>query len=309
MVQTDTLPGRTILIGNREFLYFSGTSYLGVALNAEFRSHLHQGFGRYGTNFSNSRISNVRLAVFDEAESHLAAYTGAGAALTLSSGFLAGQLVVRQLCGEGTFVYAPHTHPALWLQNGIAFAENHYAGWVQNLPETLAGIAAPHVVLLLNSLDPLYVEKYDFGWIRELPANKRFTVVVDDSHGLGVTGRNGSGVFGQLQMPPHAELIVTASLGKALGLPGGVILASRQRVAQFKESPFFTAGSPMCPAYLHAFLQSGNLYAGLRQRLLENSIFFKAQTSASHLFRFLMIIRFSTRQRMAYTNTCIGGTF
>lgn len=285
MIQTDTLPGRTILIGNQEFLYFSGTSYLGMARNEEFQSHVQEGFARYGTNFSNSRISNVQLAVFDEAESHLAAYTGAEAALTLSSGFLAGQLVVRQLQSEGAFVYAPKTHPALWLESNIAPAEDNYADWVRNLPGTLRQIREPHVVLLLNSLDPLYAEKYDFTWVLQLPDNKSFTLVVDDSHGLGVTGNGGNGVFGQIKTPPHVELIVTSSTGKALGLPGGVILGSRKRVDQCRKSPFFTAGSPMSPAYLHAFLQSGKLYSALRQRLLENSIFFKAQTSALQLFR------------------------
>lgn len=285
MVKTDTLPGRTIVIDNREFLYFSGTSYLGIARNAEFQAYLLEGFGQYGTNFSNSRISNVRLAIFEEAENHLAAHTGAETALTTSSGFLAGQLVVRQLQAEGAFVYAPGTHPALWLENTITVAGQSYTDWVQNLPETLAKIAKPHIVLLLNSLNPLYVEKYGFNWISQLPENKTFTIIVDDSHGLGVIGSDGSGIFGQIKTPPHVELIVTASLGKALGLPGGVILGRRKRLEQFRKSPFFTAGSPMSPAFLHAFLRSGKLYATLRQRLSENSIFFKAQTSASQLFR------------------------
>lgn len=273
------------MIDNRKFLYFSGTSYLGIARNAEFQAYLLEGFSQYGTNFSNSRISNVRLDIFEEAENHLAAYTGAETALTISSGFLAGQLVVRQLQAEGSFVYAPDTHPALWLENTLTMAGQSYTDWMKNLPETLANIANPHVILLLNSLNPLYVEKYGFHWIFQLPENKTFTVVVDDSHGLGVIGKDGSGVFGQIQTPPHVELIVTGSLGKALGLPGGVILGNRARLEQFRESPFFTAGSPMSPAFLHAFLQSGKLYATLRQRLFENSIFFKAQTSASPLFR------------------------
>jgi 8-amino-7-oxononanoate synthase len=285
MVQIDTLPGRTVLIENQEFLYFSGTSYLGMARNAEFQSYVQEGFARYGTNFSNSRISNVQLAVFDEAENYLAAHTGAGAALTLSSGFLAGQLVVRQLQLEGRFVYAPQTHPALWLENEIAVTEHHHADWVRNLPSVLESISEPHVVLLSNSLDPLYVEKYDFSWVAQLPDNKHFTIVIDDSHGLGVIGKDGGGIFGQIPTPPHVELIVTSSLGKALGLPGGVILSGRKRIEQFKKSPFFTTGSPMSPAYLHAFLRAEKLYAILRQRLFQNSIFFKAQTPASQLFR------------------------
>lgn len=285
MIATDSLPGRTIAVDSQEFLYFSGTSYLGVARQVEFQQHLQEGFARYGSNYSSSRISNVQLSVFEEIEHALATYTGAEAALTFASGFLAGQALVRQLQTEGVFHYAPRTHPALWLHTNDNIPEKHYPQWVQNLPDWLEKMPAEHIVLLANSLDPLYAEKYGFDWVQQLPDHKRFTLVVDDSHGLGVTGENGGGIFGQIHTPPHVELMVTSSLGKALGLPGGVVLGSRKRIEQLKKSPFFTAGSPMVPAYAHAFLQAGDLYAKLRKKLFQNSIFFKAQTSGSGLFQ------------------------
>ncbi|MGV3588073.1 MAG: hypothetical protein ACO1OF_13795 [Adhaeribacter sp.] len=108
------LPGRTLTANGREYLYFSGTSYLGMSRNQKFQALLQEGFRQYGLNYSSSRLSNVQLAVFAETENYLATYTGAEAALTISSGLLAGQLVVQALAGSGTFIYAPRTHPALW---------------------------------------------------------------------------------------------------------------------------------------------------------------------------------------------------
>lgn len=285
MILTDQLPGRTIRLAGQEFLYFSGTSYLGIARQEAFTEYLREGFARYGTNYSSSRISNLQLAVFDEAEQYLAAYTGAEAALTFSSGFLAGQAVARQLADPQHFIYAPRTHPALWLESCDTATEKHYLQWVQSLPARIEQSGLEHITLLVNSLDPLYAEAYDFAWVQQLPRHKQFTIIIDDSHALGVIGKNGSGVFGTIQPPPHVELIVVSSLGKALGLPSGVVLGSRQRIEQLKRSPFFTAGSPMPPAYLFAFMQSADLYSRLRQRLFENSTFFRQKTAASGLCR------------------------
>ncbi|MBC7920010.1 MAG: class I and II aminotransferase, partial [Ferruginibacter sp.] len=95
MLTIDSLPGRTVQAEGREFLYCGGTSYLGMARNEDFATLLAEGMRRYGTNYASSRLSNVQLRVFEEAESHLAAYAGAEAALTVSSGYLAGQMVVK----------------------------------------------------------------------------------------------------------------------------------------------------------------------------------------------------------------------
>lgn len=282
----DTLPGRTLSLDGNEYLYFSGTSYLGISRNAEFQHHLQEGFARYGTNYSSSRISNIRLAVLEEAEQQLAADTGAAAALTFSSGFLAGQALVRLLQHEGQCLYAPRTHPALALENPLPSPEKYYTEWVQNLPARLPHIPGSRIILLVNSLDPLYAEKYDFSWVADLPAERQITLVIDDSHGMGIIGTNGSGIFGQVQPPPHVEVIVVGSLGKALGLPGGVVLGNARRIAQLQKSPFFTAGSPMPPAYLYAFLQSQSLYASLRRKLAENTVLFQQKTAASDHFRF-----------------------
>ncbi|MCU0355817.1 MAG: aminotransferase class I/II-fold pyridoxal phosphate-dependent enzyme [Cytophagales bacterium] len=279
----DELPGRTVRVENETFLYFSGTSYLGVGRNPVFGRHLREGIRRYGTNFSGSRIGNLQLGVYTEAEQRLAAFTGAETALTFSSGFLVGQALIRQLPTDAAWFFAPRTHPALW-RNEQDNTDGDFTDWTQQLPAKIARTDAQTVVLLANSLDPLYAEPYCFDWAAQLPADRHYVLVVDDSHGLGIIGANGGGVFAQLPVLPHVETVVTSSLGKALGLPGGVVLGRAERVERLRHSPFFTAGSPMSPAHLYAYLQSAELYENLRKRLTKNVSFFRKQAPA-HLFR------------------------
>ena len=51
----DYLPNRTIHHDGREYLFFSGTAYLGIPQHPAFRQLLTDSIGRYGTTYGSSR--------------------------------------------------------------------------------------------------------------------------------------------------------------------------------------------------------------------------------------------------------------
>ncbi|MDQ4141811.1 MAG: class I and II aminotransferase, partial [Bacteroidota bacterium] len=195
------LPGRTLITETATYLYFSGTSYLGMARNANFQAILQACFSEYGTNYSSSRLSNVQLKIFSETEAYLAAWTGAEVALVVSSGLVAGQLIIKTLADTSTFIYGPRTHPALWRTPADCY-EGDYQNWTQELPDKIRASNKENVIILTNSLDALWAKAYSFKWIFQLPADKVITVVIDDSHGFGLTGKNGAGLYTQLPELP-----------------------------------------------------------------------------------------------------------
>lgn len=285
-LQTDQLPGRTLWAGGQEYLYFSGTSYLGLARHAGFQQCLQEGIARYGTNYSSSRLSNVRLAVFEEVENYLGAYTGAAAVLTLSSGYMAGQLVVRCLPEQAARVYGPRTHPALWADRNN-FVAGDFAAWARGLPDVLHQLSQAQIVIFFNSLDPLLAVKHELDFLYHLPTGKNLMLVIDDSHGFGLTGKAGAGIFTELTLPPQVRVVVISSLGKALGIPAGVILTDAATMAGFRQSPFFGGGSPAVPAYLYAFMQAEEIYGQARRQLLHNIRYFRSKLENPQLFDFI----------------------
>ncbi len=287
MLITHDLPGRTILTDGRERLYFSGTSYLGMGHNEDFRALLQEGMKRYGTVYSSSRALNVQLAVYEEAENLLAELTGAPAALTFSSGYQAGQAATQRLHNKPNFLYAPSTHPAVW-RNDADAVYGDFAQWSEGIAEKVLATIGEYVIVA-NALDPLFARVHDFGWVAQLPEDRAITLLVDDSHGLGVTGRDGGGVYGTLRAlaQPNATVVVVSSLGKAFGVPGGVVLGPTDFIGELKKSPLFVAGSPVPPAYLFAFVRAQPLYQQARQQLFANVAYFRDQTEALGLFRSL----------------------
>lgn len=274
-VYTDQLPGRTLVVDGEEFLFFSGTSYLGIPVNEAFRQCVLEGMARYGTNYSSSRNSNLQLRVFEEVEEYLARYTGAEAAFTMSSGYLAGQALVQTLQGSGHFIYAPNTHPALWRSTADEVTGD-YDAWVGPMLQQVNKAEVEHIILVCNSLDPLKARNHGFSWRSALPTDKQITLIVDDSHGFGVTGEDGAGVFAQLKarLQSNVRLVVASSMGKALGIPAGVVLGDKDLVDRLRHSHYFGGASPAIPAYLYAFLKCEPVFSEARQKLLANISYF-----------------------------------
>ena len=263
----DYLPGRTITHDGRTYLFFSGTAYLGIPQNPQMHALLTEGVARYGLHFGSSRNGNLQLAVFAEAEEKLARRVGAPAALTLSSGMLAGQVVMHWLAdrvdAQSVGYQAPGTHPALW--------HPLLKPQIRALTD-VPGLPAPAYVVT-DSVNTIRSERYDFDWLTYLPNDQPVYVVVDDSHGIGILN-GGRGIWPELAARlahhPNVRLLVTASLAKAMGLPAGVVFGEAETLATIRQTAFFGACSPMPPAYAHAYLHAAALYADAQAKLTRN---------------------------------------
>jgi 7-keto-8-aminopelargonate synthetase-like enzyme len=254
---------------------------------AGFRSALLEGIERYGTIFSASRNNNLQLAIYNEAEDYLAQWTGAEAALTVTSGLLAGQLAVHFLKNKH-FMYAPGAHPAVWSDTPQLYFDS-YEHFTKQIADAVKDIKSKEgIVIASNSIDPLFCEYYNFDWITQLPDNQDITLLIDDSHGMGITGTEGGGIFNSIKnliKKENIKLVVIASMAKALGIPGGVILSDKKTIAAIRSNPLFIGASPIVPAYLYAFLKSESVYHETRMKLFKNIDVFKNSLTTEGVYR------------------------
>ena len=281
---TDVGPGRTTEIEGQHYLYFSGTGYLGLNQHPDFKALVLEGIERFGVNFGGSRRSNLRFEMYERVESLFAEWAGAPASLLFSSGSLAGQVLHRIMSKQGEVLYAPGTHPALWGEKQPPSLK--YEQWSAWLLDQLKDRQVP-TVIFANSIDPLSSRAYDFSWVSEIPEGPLVYLVIDDSHGFGVTGSKGMGIYGKVETPAWVQLLVLASLGKAFSLPAGIILGQREIIEKCWESPFFGGASPLPPAYLYAFLKSKDLWRRQLDKLRKLILFFDEGIKGLELFEHL----------------------
>ena len=288
--KTDILPGRSVEIDGKTCLWFSGTDYLGMAYHPVLLDLLSEGFKTLGSHFGSSRNNTLQLNAFRQAEEALCGYTGADDAVLVSSGMLAGFIIrtsirsVLQEAAPGSRIMeweAPMLHPALSRRKK---AVTDWSSWAEKTADRIRK-AAPGVyhVVYSDAIGSPKTAWFDFSYFRELP---NALLVVDDSHGIGITGTSGGGAYGLLQSCGVENIMVIASLNKAMGIPGGIILGRSRMLQPIRQAPVYSGASPVPPVYAHALTSMIALgeYLKAYTRLQENNRYFRQQVTFSDRF-------------------------
>ena len=260
--------------------FFGGTAYLGIPSNKKFKQLVFEGINRYGLNFGASRNSNLTLDIFSTAEHQAAKRSGAEAAIIVSSGYLAAQLVVQNYTTSHRFIYAPETHPALWIGKPnppkMSFSE-----WAEKTVEEV-NKSNDDVLLITNSVNNLLPEIYEFDWLTNVHSGRKLTLLIDDSHGIGIIGQNGEGSYSRVTKLPNISLVVVSSMAKALGVDAGLILSTEKMIARLRTSPIYSGASPPSPGVLYAYANALDIYKRELEKLRLNMQFFIGLVVVSH---------------------------
>ncbi len=282
---TDTFPGRQVTVAEKTYLYFGGTSYLGLQTNPDFQDLFIQNIRKYGTNYGASRKSNLKLALFDKVEAQLSSLVGSEACATQSSGYLAGQLVAQHFNTRGfKSFYAPNSHSALYQKRTIPFKS--FEDVLNAIKEFKTSGRTEIPVLFLDSIDSIATSYPGFKALQQLPL-KEVIVVVDDSHGIGILGENGGGAYQIIKEIAPKELVVCCSLGKGFGIQAGAVFGTKARIDQLVHTDFYGGASPAAPAALAAFYEGQHIYAEQRKLLKQNLALFLNQVQVLERFHFI----------------------
>ena len=180
-MKVNQFPDRKIEIENEEYLYFGGTAYLGLPTHPEFQKLLIKNILQWGTAYGSSRSANIQLTAYENGERFLANFIRAEAALTLSSGMLAGKLVIEILTPQtDCFFHFPDTHPAIKVPNSLpVFIGNE-------LNPRLLDNTTERITILTDSVPSFHVQPIDLSILNSISSNKEITLVIDESHSLGI---------------------------------------------------------------------------------------------------------------------------
>ncbi len=277
----ERFPDRTIHVEGKDYLYFGGTAYLGLPTNSAFQSTLAQCLLKWGSFYGSSRNSNIKLSVFNRVEEFFAKQIGTEDSVTTSSGTLAGRLILEYLSkSKHVFYHYPKTHPAILQSNSLPlFIED-------KLHPNLQNNVQENIVITVDSVLALEVKPTSFDFLNDISKKKRITLVVDESHSLGIVGKNGIGIFNTISNEKITRKILISSLGKALGLSGGIIASDKDFIDSIKKENLFISSSCANPAYLEAYILSQDLIKGQQQKLKENLEFLFKDLNLKSSFTF-----------------------
>ena len=268
-IHCEGIPGAELVIEGKSFLHFAGTAYLGMQTHPDFLEMIARHTRRIGSHWGASRVGNIQLEVYQRVEGTLASWIGSQACLTLSSGFLAARLLADYFVSLGhPCFFSPNCHEAL-LTVGHK-RQNNWDSLVLRLQECIKEHPGVKPVVFTDTMGGTTGAGPIWEYLEGLP--RECILVADDSHGLGVVGEDGSGSWKSLSGMGFRELLLCGSLGKAMGITGGVVAGSLKQLEGLRYTPFFAGASPAPPAGLYALgeaLNSG-LYKKAFQHLIKS---------------------------------------
>ncbi|RFS26270.1 pyridoxal phosphate-dependent aminotransferase family protein [Chitinophaga silvatica] len=267
MQYTDFTPGRTVKIAEKTCLFFSGFAYLGLHQLPAYKSLLYEGIEKFGAVFPSSRVANLRLSLYEELETVIAKLLNQEAAAVFSSGYLSSQAAALYASKCGQLIYAPETHPSLWVNNP-ALPTVSREEWVADTIQQVNSHPDNTFAIVADTVSPISGVIHSFKWLQEL--KKKVLVLVDDSHGIGIIGPEGQGSIYFLPQSDVVTYLITASLAKAYSTEGGMITGSEKAITAIRKLPIFSGSTSLPPANAYAWLQAKDLFSEQRRILQQN---------------------------------------
>lgn len=268
---------------NRTLVHFSGCDYFRLSRHPKIASAARAALAKNGLSVAASRVTTGNHKIYAQLESELAAFFGAESALLFPDGYLAPMAVAQALAGEFSHAFIDEfTHAALKdasrMLNCPVNTFKH--GDISAVGRALSKCGPRARPIILT--DGMFAHDGSVAplsqYLKILPRHGR--ILVDDAHGAGVLGAMGKGSL-EHEGAGRKRIIQCATLSKAFGVYGGVVLGTRALREQIIARSHVFAGTTPLPLPL-----AGSAITALkllrsepacRERLSQNTSYLRSQ--------------------------------
>lgn len=281
-------PTGTIHLDGRDVVLLGSNNYLGLSTHPQVIAAAVEATQVFGTGASGSRLISGNSELYTTLETNLAKTKNTEAALVFSSGYAANTSIIPVLADEGDLILSDTLNHASIIDGcrlSRATTKVYRHCDVEHLTTLLSESAAfRRRLIVTDSVFSMDGDIAPLPDIYEVATGYDAMLLVDDAHGFGVLGRDGSGTVSHFGLDGEG-IIQMGTLSKAIGALGGYI-AGRHALVELlinKARGFiFTTGLP--PATLaaaNAALDVMRSSPDLRQRLFSHAKCLK--TALTHL--------------------------
>jgi len=221
--------GTTATFEGKEVVMLGSNNYLGLTTDPRVRAAAKDALDRYGTSVTGSRFLNGTLELHLELDRRLAKFVDKEAALVFSTGYQTNVGTISAIVGKGDYVIIDKDAHAC-IVDGCMLSRGEMKRFrhsdITSLEKVLAELPAEAGKLVI--VDGVYSMGGDVAPLPEIVAIcKRYgaRVMVDDAHGIGVTG-HGRGTAAHFGLTDQVDLIM-GTFSKSFASIGGFIAGDK----------------------------------------------------------------------------------
>ncbi|WP_407566852.1 aminotransferase class I/II-fold pyridoxal phosphate-dependent enzyme [Polymorphospora sp. A560] len=264
--------------GTDSVVDLAGNDYLGLARHPTVTAAAGAALTGYGLGATGSRLVRGSTDLHAILEATLADWLGTGATLVYSSGYLANLGAIRALVRPRTLLVCDaHNHASLIDGARLSGAQTVVTPHADPAAVDAALAAAPGRPAVVVTESVFSVDG-DLAPLRDLYAvtsRHEALLLVDDAHALGVTGPAGAGAVAAAGLAGRPDVVVTATLSKALGGAGGVVAGPQPLIRHLVDTGrtfvYDTALPPAVAAGVLAAARLARAGDGLRAELADRA--------------------------------------
>ncbi len=271
--------GNYISLRNKQYSYFAGNNYLGLANHPKMIKEVTQSLEKYGVNFSASRQTTGTSDIHLQLEELLANFKNCEDAIIFASGYMGNSLILNALRDSYSAIFVDSmAHPSIL--DGIPKDINHVNLYdhknTNHLEDLLRKNKNHRPLIITDGIFALTGEIAPLDQIYSLAEKYNALLIVDDAHSTGVLGKNGRGTPEHFQLDGAVNIYQSETMSKAMGAYGGFISAENKIIQKIRSrSTFYGASTALPPPIVAAGSFSTRYikqHPELRKRLMENAI-------------------------------------
>lgn len=233
----------------RRLSYYGGSDYLRLSWHPAVRAAWSGAVEESGPGVGASRLTTGNAPVYRRLERALAEHFDVPGVSLTSSGYLAPMVAAQAVAADHTHVLLDGRCHAC-LTDAATLTALPVSSFPHRDPEGLVrstkGLGANARVLVMT--DGLFSHSGEVAplaaYLAGLPRSA--TVLVDDAHGVGILGTRGRGTIEFLGIRDR-RLIVTATLSKAIGSYGGMVMGPARLADRIRERSRIWVGNTPAP--------------------------------------------------------------
>ncbi|MDQ2085323.1 8-amino-7-oxononanoate synthase [Herbivorax sp. ANBcel31] len=279
--------GAKVFIEGKEIILLGSNNYLALCDDHAIKKACIKSIEKYGVGSGGSRLTTGSYVLNSELEEKIKNFKNTQASLVFNTGYMANLGIIQALCNKDWVVFCDkYNHASILdgcLLSGAKLLRYKHCD-MDDLHYKIKNFKGKYNLIVTDGVFSMDGNAAPLDKIVEISKKHNIITMVDDAHGFGVLGKDGSGTASYFGINDEVDIHM-GTLSKAVGSLGGYAASKKYFIEYFKNlSRSFIFSTALPPSSLAASIKALDIIKNepeRRQTLLKLSSWLRDELKSS----------------------------